>query len=270
METTLVSNEPAVPLQEIVVRECRGAEDMQSCVELQQRAWGFSDAECVPRRLFVVARKIGGQVIGAWSGETLAGFLMALPALRRTAESNQERVFLHSHMLAVDEHFRNRGLGRRLKLAQRDDALARGVRWIEWTFDPLHPLNAHFNIAGLGAVARRYLPNHYGHSSSRLQAGVPTDRLVAEWWLQSPAVTAAANGEPVAAPSDGDVVERIQLPAELAAWRKQGAAGAQAIRDAQARIRDAFIAAFARGLVVTGFNRNAAGGEYLFSQGHSE
>src|SRR6201999_4339960 len=85
----------------------------------------------------------------------------------------------------VRKEHRNSGLGRRLKLLQREDALARGIELIEWTFDPLEIKNAYLNIERLGAIARRYNINQYGITSSPLQGFLPTDRLVAEWWLKS-------------------------------------------------------------------------------------
>src|SRR6202012_2433270 len=104
--------------------------------------------------------------------------------------------YLHSHMLAVLPEYRNAGLGRRLKLAQRDDALSRGFDLMEWTFDPLEIKNAYFNLERLGAIARRYNVNQYGITSSPLQGGLPTDRLVAEWWLKSKRVEQLlANGK---------------------------------------------------------------------------
>jgi predicted GNAT superfamily acetyltransferase len=263
-----VSNKGAAAIKAIVLRECQGPHEMEACVQLQQQVWGFSDAECVPRRMFVVAHKIGGQVLGAWAGEQLAAFSLALPAVRRGENSNTNEVFLHSHMLAVDNRFRNSGLGRKLKLAQREEALSRGIQRIEWTFDPLQPLNAHFNIAKLGATVRRYLPNHYGTSSSKLQAGLPTDRLVAEWQLNAPRVQASVAAE--SRPPLAGITERIALPAELSQWRQQAGLGTQKIHEAQTRIRASLQGAFARGLVITGFDRHAEGGAYLLSQGSTE
>jgi predicted GNAT superfamily acetyltransferase len=153
--------------------------DFERCVELQLAVWGYSDGDLIPKRVFIVAEAIGGQVIGAFDGEELVGFAMSLPGYR------DGRAYLHSHMLAVLPEYRNAGLGRRLKLAQRDDALARGIELMEWTFDPLEIKNAHLNIARLGAIARRYRRDFYGPSTSPLQGGLPTDRLVAEWWLRS-------------------------------------------------------------------------------------
>ena len=158
-------------------------DEFQSCVDLQLAVWGYSDGDLIPRRMFLLADRIGGQVLGAFDGDgRIVGFAMALPGYR------DGQPYLHSHMLAVLPEYRNLGLGRRLKLAQRDDALARGFELMEWTFDPLEIKNAHLNIARLGAICRRYYPDFYGPSSSPLQGGLPTDRLYAEWWLRSPRV----------------------------------------------------------------------------------
>src|SRR5260221_7158871 len=93
-------------------------------------------------------------------------------------------------MLAVRQQYRNGGLGRRMKLYQREEALDRGFELMEWTFDPLEIKNAYLNIERLGAIARRYNVNQYGITSSPLQGGLPTDRLVAEWWMKSKRVEA--------------------------------------------------------------------------------
>ena len=173
----------------LVVRNCHDLEELRACVAVQKEVWNFSDADLVPLRMFVVAAKVGGQVIGGFDGKQLAGFAFAVPGVR------DGRPYLHSHMLAVLESYRNSGLGRRLKLAQREEALDRGIDLMEWTFDPLEIKNAYFNIERLGAIARRYTVNQYGLSSSPLQGGLPTDRLVAEWWLKSPRVEGLARGD---------------------------------------------------------------------------
>jgi len=112
--------------------------------------------------------------------------------------------------------YRNAGLGRRLKLAQRDDALERGIDRMEWTFDPLEIKNAHLNIARLGAIARRYMRNIYGPSTSPLQGGLPTDRLVVEWWLKSERVRRALGEETTEQATVADeVVERIDVRASF-------------------------------------------------------
>ena len=120
----------------------------------------------------------------------MVGFALSVPGTR------SGHVYLHSHMLAVRKEHRNGGLGRRLKLLQREEALARGIELIEWTFDPLEIKNAYLNIEKLGAISRRYNINQYGITSSPLQGGLPSDRLIAEWWLKSKRVeTLLATGK---------------------------------------------------------------------------
>jgi len=232
-------------------------DDCERCVEIQLAVWGYSDGDVIPKRVFIVARAIGGQVIGAWAGRELVGFAMALPGYR------EGRAYLHSHMLAVLPEYRNAGLGRHLKLAQRDDALARGIERMEWTFDPLEIKNAHLNIARLGAIARRYLPDFYGQSTSSLQGGLPTDRLVAEWWLNSDRVRRILGEEPAAQPRTDSqpsdrVLERIEVPRAVADW-KQNPQQRKLAEQLQSSNRAALQAAFARGLAVTGYERTTAG-----------
>src|SRR6201994_3818811 len=163
----------------IEIRPLTSLEHFERCVVLQLEVWGYSDGDVIPRRVFVVAERIGGQVLGAFDGDNLGGFAMSLPGYRHG------KSYLHSHMLAVLPPYRNSGIGRRLKLAQRDDAIARGFDLMEWTFDPLEIRNSHLNISRLGVIVRRHQPDFYGPSSSPLQGGLPTDRLYAEWWVRS-------------------------------------------------------------------------------------
>ena len=143
----------------IVIRDCHGLSEFEACVQVERAAWKSADIDVVPLPLFVVAAETGGQVLGAFRGRELVGFTMALAGWRN------RRPFLHSHMTAVLEPYRDQGIGRRLKLFQREEALARGIALIEWTFDPLVAKNAYFNIMLLGAIARRYVPNAYGVTS---------------------------------------------------------------------------------------------------------
>src|SRR6185437_8378257 len=148
----------------------------------------------------------------------LVGFALSLPGVKSWHGAPPEP-YLHSHMLGVREPYRNRGLGARLKREQRIEALSRGIRLMEWTFDPLEIKNAFLNIHKLGAVALRYLENFYGVSSSRLQGGLPTDRLLAEWRLDSPRVTAALDGRAAAPRSKENAAERIVVPASISEWK---------------------------------------------------
>ena len=232
----------------IEIRPLTTLEQFERCVVLQLEVWGYSDGDLIPRRVFLVAQRIGGQVLGAFDGDTVIGFAMALPGYRNGHS------YLHSHMLAVLPQYRNAGLGRSLKLAQREDALARGFDLMEWTFDPLEIKNAHLNVARLGAISRRYKTDFYGPSSSPLQGGLPTDRLYAEWWLRSPRVMSALRGE--AQPLNA--IERVTVPHTIYQWKqdKQQRGLAQAL---QTRNREALEAAFARGLAVVGYERDAEG-----------
>jgi predicted GNAT superfamily acetyltransferase len=221
-------------------------------VHLQKVIWNFSDLDLLPPRLFVVALKVGGQVFGAFDGRRMVGFCLAIPGLKAGGQ-----YYLHSHMLGVLDEYQNRGIGRLLKLAQRDEALSRGLELVEWTFDPLEIKNAHFNIARLGAVVRRYVPNQYGISSSPLHGGLPTDRLVAEWWIGSPRVRALLDeGRPVADP----VEARIEVPREIAHLKK---ADPRKAREHQTRIREEFERWLGRGLAVTGYAITPSSGVFL-------
>ena len=145
----------------MVIRKCHNLEEMLACVTLQQEVWNFADAELVPLRVFVVAEKIGGQVIGAFDDGQMVAFALSLPG------SRGGHSYLHSQMLAVRSPYRNAGLGRQIKFFQREDALARGFELIEWTFDPLESKNAYLNVAKLGVIIRRYYVNLYGATTIR-------------------------------------------------------------------------------------------------------
>src|SRR5271155_3503973 len=173
----------------MVIRSCHELKEFPACVTLQREIWGEEPLEVEPATMFVVAAHTGGQVIGAFDGDELVGFVLAVAAVR------DGRAYLHSHMAGVRDGYRNQGLGRKLKLFQREEALGRGITLIEWTFDPLEVRNAHFNLNRLGSVCRKYLPNLYGVTTSPLHRGLRTDRLVAEWDLESPSVIARIESE---------------------------------------------------------------------------
>jgi predicted GNAT superfamily acetyltransferase len=231
---------------EVIIRHCQGNAELRACVALQKEVWKFADADLVPLRIFVVAGKIGGQIIGGFVGEELVGFAFSIPGMR------SGHPYLHSHMLAVRESHQNSGLGRRLKLAQRADALERGIDLIEWTFDPLEIKNGYLNLARLGAIARRYSVDHYGASSSPLQGGLPTDRLVAEWWLQSRRVVRLLERNE---PPQFQAVKKIAVPAQIYQWKASAAERARAA-EVQRRNREEFQVAFALGFAVLGYERD--------------
>jgi predicted GNAT superfamily acetyltransferase len=230
--------------------------EFQEAVELQKTIWGFDEIELLPVRLFVVASKVGGHAFGAYDAGRMIAFCLAIPGLKPGGPGRLSHGYLHSHMLGVLPAYRDRGIGRRLKLRQREDALARGIDLIEWTFDPLEIKNAYFNMERLGAIVRRYVRNQYGTTTSRLHGGLPTDRCIAEWWVNSARVAEIVSGEVTARPP---IEERIEMP-EICRDDPQRA------RALQAEIANRFEAAFGRGLAVVGVERNPAGGTYLFGE----
>lgn len=256
------TNGPVIstPTAPIEIRPCSGYAELDACVDLQGEVWGYDERDIIPRRLFVVAQRIGGQVFGAFTSPSsqasshMIGFAMALPAWA-SHRPGQNPLYLHSHMLAVSYGARNTGVGRRLKLAQREEALSRGITRMEWTFDPLESKNAFLNIHRLGVIIRSYSPDFYGPSSSALQAGLQTDRMHAEWLLDSDRVVGTIAGQPPAAPR---IVQTVELPASLGNWKKSDQERGRAV-EVQARNRELFMEAFRRGRVIVGFHTDAEG-----------
>lgn len=224
------------------------------CLELQKQVWGFSDIELVPLRLFVVAEKVGGQVIGAFDGADMVAFALAIPGNRNG------HLYFHSHMLAVRADHRDRGLGRAVKLFQREDALSRGIELIEWTFDPLEIKNAYLNLEKLGAIARRYNINQYGVTTSPLQGGLPTDRLVAEWWLRSKRVhSVLETGQHPTVHAE----LKFAVPAEIYQWKAMPDTRQRALQ-VQTSGRESFLKSFSEGMACIGYERDRHGnGQFL-------
>jgi len=232
-------------ISEITIRKCDQLSEFHRCVEIQREVWGESDLETEPYVTFVVAHQTGGQVIGAFDGARMVGFCMSLVGFRNNA------VYLHSHMTGVVPSCRDRRIGRLLKLFQREEALSRGIRLVEWTFDPLEIRNAHFNFNRLGAISRQLIPNFYGITTSPLHRGLPTDRLLVEWHLDSKRVVAAINGL-LPDPADGATI--IHLPnLELPAT---------ALAEVQSRIRAEFQRWFAKGYAATSLRFTSSGADY--------
>jgi predicted GNAT superfamily acetyltransferase len=162
--------------------------DYNSCVEIQQEVWRFSDLDVTPVSLLLAIDHSGGITLGAYNTlDEMIGFVSSFPGIEKG------KLFQHSHQLAVRTAYRNFNVGYRLKLAQRKEALKRKIGLIEWTFDPMQPLNAYFNLAKLGARAEAYEKDFYGESTSPLHRGLPTDRFMTRWDL-----------------TDGRVVRRLE------------------------------------------------------------
>jgi predicted GNAT superfamily acetyltransferase len=235
----------------IEIRQLYLFEEYTDVVRLQQIIWEFEDIELLPLRFLVVVSKVGGHVFGAYDGNEMIGFCFAIPGIKPAG-----RPYLHSHMLGVLPAYHNAGVGRQLKLRQREEGLARGIDLIEWTFDPLELKNAFFNIERLGAIVRHYSENQYGTTSSPLHGGLPTDRCVAEWWIDTPRVHSVLENKPI----KRRVEERISFPFDIARIRREEKDRAREIQKTNAA---KFQRAFDRGLAVTGFESTDMEGTYI-------
>jgi len=185
----------------VTYRDLTSLADFATVVDLEQEIWGPGYTEPVPVPILAVTVKRGGILIGAFEGDRMVGFVYSLAGLKN------RRPMQWSHMAGVIDAFRNAGVGYRLKLLQRDRVLEMGIDLIEWTYDPMQALNAHFNFAKLGVVVEEYEENAYGASQSPLHRGNPTDRFVAEWRIREPRVERRLTGSatPLPTPEVGDV-----------------------------------------------------------------
>jgi predicted GNAT superfamily acetyltransferase len=244
---------------EIEVRDCATIEEFDRCVELQREAFALPELEITPRRHQIVTRRAGGWTLGAFAGDELVGFVHHMVGVRGTNE-----IIGYSHMMAVARAYQNRGVGARLKWAQRQRALDEGRTFIKWTWDPMQARNAHFNLNRLGVTVQAYGVNFYGTGYVTMpdaaQDGVPldSDRLFADWQLDSRRVNLLAEGR--RADADSAPVLTIAIPPDWAALVREDAPAA---RREQLRVRAQFQEAFAQGLVCAGFQRDEAQPRYL-------
>lgn len=268
---------------DITVRPLHTLDDFRRCVQIAREVWGDSDLDTEPYVTLVIADHTGGQVLGAFDGDLMVGFTKAFVGL------HGQTPYLHSHMTGVLPSYRDRRVGRYLKLFQREDALRRGIRLVEWTFDPLETKNAHFNINRLGAICRRYIPNFYGITTSPLHRGLPTDRLLVEWHLDSKRVVAAINDltpEPRQCPAHvhlpipaairhavplgrhSEPVVAESQPLIPAAGSEPLAANSPAttsLIEIQSRIRSEFVGWFSKGYAVLGVRSTVSGVDYCLA-----
>jgi predicted GNAT superfamily acetyltransferase len=243
---------------EIIIRECVSIDDFQQCIELERLVWNDDDIDIMPIRLYMISKNCNAPTFGAFtSSGGLIGFVHTSLALQN------KNVVYHSHLAGVVEELRHKDIGYKLKLAQRQHALAADVPMIFWTFDPLQSRNAHFNINKLGAIIRTYKNNYYGEGvSSIFDSHLPSDRVIAEWWIRSPHVeqVLAGNRPQVHAPQaivkipDNIDAIRARSLEEHVRWRMQ--------------VRDDFSEAIEKGNIACGFTRDVEmkSSSYLFGQ----
>ena len=230
-------------------------EELAACVDLQRGVFALPEIEISPVRHFVVTKNAGGFALGAFSTGELVGFVLSVPAFLRGDKA------FYSHMTAVHPDFQGSGVGALLKWAQRERALAENVKFIKWTFEPVKARNAYFNLEKLGAIVTEYQENFYGtdySTTAEQKIGLASDRLFAEWHLESAKVTALAAGEGFR--EEGEPGTQIKIPAN---WADLVDANAEKASAEQLRVRNEFQTAFANGLIGRGFVRDAAEPHFL-------
>ncbi len=246
---------------ELDIRECTTLEQLGECVDLQREVFALPEVELSPVRHFVVTRNAGGFTLGAYDGDRLAGYVLSVPAFLRG-----ERAF-YSHMTGVRSEYQSLGVGARLKWAQRERAQAEGVKYIKWTFEPVKARNGYFNLEKLGAIVCEYQRNFYGTDyavspESGKQIGLQSDRLFAEWHLESDKVVALAAGEKYV--MAGEPEAEVEIVND---WSTLVESDPAAALELQLRVRRDFEAAFAAGLVGRSFRRDADRPAYLLYRG---
>lgn len=234
-------------MRDVILRDLDGMAEFRLAEALQNEVWGHDDT-ADPADLMMVVQAEGGLCAGAFQDGRLIGYIFAFPT--------HDPQVQHSHRLALRAESRGLGLGARLKWYQRDWCLARGIRLVRWTYDPLRRLNACLNIGTLGAIGRTYYPDYYGEMAG-INAGAPSDRLLAEWFIEDATVTARASRLAV----NMTPVSRIAIPADFAEMLTADPDRTLAER---LRLRQEITDAFAREEEITGFDRTR--GEYLLTR----
>ncbi len=223
--------------QHIVIRDLSTIDDLSQLKEVEKEVWGMMDDDTLPLTLAIACKAAGNIFVGAFDNKEgkLVGF--AFGFLGR----EHGQTIIHSHMLAVLDAYRHLDLGSRLKLAQRDRAIAMGVREMTWTFDPLQGRNAHFNFSKLGVVSDIYKVNFYGSETSSVLHQNGTDRLWVRWLLQSKRVRERLTGEPSGRQANEnarmETLDALRLLAPLVRFDPSGKPGRADLAEALARQR---------------------------------
>jgi predicted GNAT superfamily acetyltransferase len=231
----------------VSIRPLQSVDDTRAASALFDRIWGERRVMGTPLLRAMAAH--GGQVLGAFDGDELVGALVGLVGL-----TEDGRPVVHSHITGVAPDVQHRGVGFRLKRAQRDWCLARGIDVVTWTMDPMVARNARFNLHKLGAVGSAFHRDYYGPMEDALNRGERSDRLEIRWDLRSDRVAAAMQGR-VPEPVVTETVTLVRVPEDYHALRERDEAEARRWRD---RAADELEAVLGSGYQATGFLREGA------------
>lgn len=225
--------------EQFTVREIDGHENLAALVTVLDRIWGTSPGKTMLDLAMLIALRSGGHyTAAAFVGDEIVGGCIGFH-VEPLGDA------LHSHIAGVIPQYASMGIGRALKEHQREWCLARGIREVRWTFDPLVSRNAHFNLRSLGAAPVKYHANYYGEMTDGVNQGDESDRLLVAWPLQgagrlpeppeaadaAPLLAKAADGRPVidTGALDADVVA-VQTPADIERMRLENPAAARTWR----------------------------------------
>ncbi len=280
-------------MAEWIIRLLDSPAEMAAAEELQRLVWPGSETEVIPTHMLVAAVHNGGLALGAFAGETLVGMVFGFAGFTQTPDGPLLKH--HSHILGIRPGWRDKGLGYALKRAQWQMVRRQGIDRITWTYDPLLSRNAHLNIARLGAVCSTYLRSFYGEMQDSLNIGLPSDRFMVDWWLNTRRVERRLGRRPrspltpdhyrtaeatvLDARSDGESIPRppaeipelsgsllqVEIPADFTALKEADLALG---RDWRFYAREVFENAFALGYLVTDFVH--AGGRSFYILTHGE
>jgi chorismate synthase len=256
----------------IVIRNIESLAEMREVEQLQRDIWGVDDLDVYPALALKPQTEVGAILMGAFAEGRMVGFVFGFPG------SLDGETIIHSDMLGIREEYRSNNLGYLLKLAQRDAAIARGVKRITWTFDPLQSRNAHFNFAKLGVIADRYYVDYYGVTSSFLHR-FGTDRLWVTWLLESERVKSRVDGKSLPHPLVSELPRLVCVGQDLEPVAGAPISGPQLIIEIPGELksnherwreatRAAFTSAIDAGYVVEEFyiSDDLAVGRYLLRQ----
>ena len=170
----------------LIIKPIKTPEHIKQVAGIEAAAWGMKPSDTVPDHLLTAITNNGGLLLGAYEGDQLIGFTLGWLGTVGSTESclAADQLKLVSHMTGVLSGYRDQRIGYRLKLAQRNWALAQGLDLVTWTYDPLESRNGYLNIHLLGCTCQTYLRDYYGEMTDLMNEGITSDRFQVEWRIK--------------------------------------------------------------------------------------